>query len=103
MYQFVHSAGRWSETAPASGLTAAQAALGLIAIAAASLLLEQRPRAQSRAHVLDPPRGAFLIFATRHRPVQGSRGYYRATMRHGVATVLSGQRTTLGVIFHDAA
>jgi uncharacterized protein len=67
------------------------------------VLLEQRPRAQSRAHVIDLQRGAFLIFATRHRPVQGTRGYYRANMRHGVATVLSGRRTTLGVIFHDAA
>ena len=67
------------------------------------VLLEQRPRAQSRAHVIELRRGAFLIFATRHRPVHGTRGYYRANMRHGVATVLSGQRTTLGVIFHDAA
>jgi hypothetical protein len=67
------------------------------------VLLEQRPRAQSRAHVVELQRGAFVIFATRHRPVQGSRGYYRANMRHGVATVTSGQRTTLGVIFHDAA
>ncbi len=66
------------------------------------VLLEQRPRAQSRAHVIDLERGAFLIFATRHRPVQGTRGYYRANMRHGVATVLAGRRTTLGVIFHDA-
>ena len=67
------------------------------------VLLEQRPRAQSRAHVIDLQRGAFLIFPTRHRPVQGTRGFYRATMRHGVATVRSGRRTTLGVIFHDAA
>jgi uncharacterized protein len=67
------------------------------------VLLEQRPRAQSRAHVLDLQRGSFLLFPTRHWPVQGTRGYYRANMRHGVATVLSGQRTTLGVIFHDAA
>jgi hypothetical protein len=67
------------------------------------VLLEQRPRAQSRAHVIDLERGAFLVFPTRHRPVRGSRGYYRANMRHGVATVRSGQRTTLGVIFHDAA
>jgi uncharacterized protein len=67
------------------------------------VLLEQRPRAQSRAHVVDLQRGAFLIFPTRHRPVQGTRGHYRATMRHGVATVHSGRRTTLGVIFHDAA
>jgi hypothetical protein len=67
------------------------------------VLLEQRPRAQSRAHVIELQRGGFLIFATRHRPVQGTRGYYRANMRHGVATVRSGQRTTLGVIFHDAS
>ena len=68
------------------------------------VLLEQRPRAQSRAHVDRPASAAaFLLFPTRHRPVEGTRGYYRATMRHGVATVRSGQRTTLGVIFHDAA
>jgi hypothetical protein len=67
------------------------------------VLLEQRPRAQSRAHVIDLRRGAFLLFPTRHRPVLGNRGYYRANMRHGVATVHSGQRTTLGIIFHDAA
>ena len=67
------------------------------------VLLEQRPRAQSRAHVIDLARGAFLIFPTRQRPVEGTRGFYRATMRHGVATVRSGRRTTLGVIFHDAA
>jgi hypothetical protein len=67
------------------------------------VVLEQRPRAQSRAHVVDLQRGAFLIFPTRHRPVLGTRGYYRANMRHGVATVHSGQRTTLGIIFHDAA
>ena len=67
------------------------------------VLLEQRPRAQSRAHVIDLQRGAFLIFPTRHRPVLGTRGHYRANMRHGVATVREGRRTTLGVIFHDAA
>lgn len=67
------------------------------------VLLEQRPRAQSRAHVIDLERGGFLLFPTRHRPVLGTRGYYRANMRHGVATIRSGQRTTLGIIFHDAA
>jgi uncharacterized protein len=67
------------------------------------VLLEQRPRAQSRAHVVGLEQGAFLVFATRHRPVLGTRGHYRSAMRHGVATVHSGQRTTLGVIFHDAA
>jgi hypothetical protein len=66
------------------------------------LLVEQRPRAQSRGEVLAPEQGEILIFATRHRPVEGHRGYYRVTMRHGVSTVCSGSRFTLGVIFHDA-
>jgi hypothetical protein len=66
------------------------------------LLMEQRPRAQSRGEVLAPGQGELVIFATRHRPVQGSRGYYRVNMRHGVSTVHSGSRVTLGVIFHDA-
>ena len=66
------------------------------------LLVEQRPRAQSRGEVLHPDQGAIVIFATRHRPVQGSRSYYRVTVRHGVSTVHSGSRFTLGVIFHDA-
>ena len=66
------------------------------------LLVEQRPRAQSRGESLAPQQGEIIIFATRHRPVQGSRGYYRVNMRHGVSTVRSGSRFTLGVIFHDA-
>ena len=66
------------------------------------LLIEQRPRAQSRGEVLAPNQGDIVIFATRHRPVEGSRGYYRVNMRHGVSTVRSGSRFTLGVIFHDA-
>ena len=66
------------------------------------LLVEQRPRMQSRGEVLAPEQGEILFFATRHRPVQGSRGYYRVNMRHGVSTVHSGSRFTLGVIFHDA-
>jgi hypothetical protein len=66
------------------------------------VLLEQRPRAQSRAHVLNPPRGAFVIFPTRERPELGKRGYYKVGMRHGVSTVTAGSRTALGVIFHDA-
>jgi hypothetical protein len=67
------------------------------------VLLEQRPRAQSRAHVLDPPQGAFVIFPTRERPNEGKRGYHRVGLRHGVSTITSGSRTALGVIFHDAA
>jgi hypothetical protein len=66
------------------------------------VLLEQRPRAQSRAHVLQPPRGAFVIFPTRHRPNAGKSGYHRVGLRHGVSTVTRGSRTALGVIFHDA-
>ncbi len=52
--------------------------------------------------MIDLEPGAFLLFPTRHRPVRGSRGYYRAAMRHGVATVRAGERVTLGIIFHDA-
>ena len=66
------------------------------------VLVEQRPRAQSRAHVLQPPRGAFVIFPTQQRPQEGKRGYHKVGMRHGVSTVTRGQRTALGVIFHDA-
>jgi uncharacterized protein len=66
------------------------------------VLLEQRPRAQSRAHVFKPPRGAFVIFPTRERPNLGRNGYHRVGMRHGVATITRGQRTALGIIFHDA-
>jgi uncharacterized protein len=66
------------------------------------VLLENRPRAQSRAHVLRPPKGAFVIFPTRERPELGKRGYYKVGLRHGVSTVTAGRRTALGVIFHDA-
>ncbi|MGH2941257.1 MAG: 2OG-Fe(II) oxygenase [Solirubrobacteraceae bacterium] len=66
------------------------------------VLLEQRPRAQSRAHVVQPPRGAFVIFPTRHRPNAGRSGYHKIALRHGVSTVTRGSRTALGVIFHDA-
>jgi hypothetical protein len=66
------------------------------------VLMEQRPRAQSRAHVLVPPRGAFVMFPTRERPNEGKRGYHRVGLRHGVSTVTAGSRTALGIIFHDA-
>lgn len=67
------------------------------------VLLEQRPRAQSRAHVVEPPRGAFVIFPTQERPQRGARGYYKVGLRHGVSTITRGSRTALGIIFHDAA
>jgi hypothetical protein len=66
------------------------------------VLVEQRPRAQSRAHVIAPEQGAFVIFPTRERPQAGARGHYRVGLRHGVSTVTRGERTALGIIFHDA-
>lgn len=66
------------------------------------ILSEQRPRRQSRVEVLAPDRGDAVIFSVHHRPIRGARGYYRAKMRHGVSTVRSGRRYTLGIIFHDA-
>jgi len=66
------------------------------------LLVEQRPRAQSAGHVVPLQQGEAVIFATRYRPARGARGWYRAQLRHGVSEVRSGERYTLGVIFHDA-
>jgi hypothetical protein len=66
------------------------------------LLVEQRPRAQSRGEAIGLDRGETVIFTTSERPVRGARGYYRAAMRHGVSRLLTGSRYTLGVIFHDA-
>jgi uncharacterized protein len=67
------------------------------------LLVEQRPRMQSKGEVVPLEQGDAVVFAVNHRPVAGSRGFYRATMRHGVSRLRSGERFTLGVIFHDAA
>jgi len=66
------------------------------------VLTEQIPRAQSKAQVIQPDRGDAVIFTTNFRPVMGSRGYYRATVKHGVSEVKSGERYALGIIFHDA-
>jgi hypothetical protein len=67
------------------------------------LLAEQRPRRQSRATVVPLEQGDAVVFAVSERPVQGSRGVYRSRMKHGVSTIRSGERFTLGLIFHDAA
>lgn len=67
------------------------------------VLVEQRPRAQSRAAVVPLAQGEAVVFPVHHRPVSGTRGPYRVTMRHGVSRVLRGVRQTLGIIFHDAA
>lgn len=66
------------------------------------LLAEQRPRRQSRATVVPLGQGDAVAFAVSERPVRGSRGWYRTRMKHGVSTVRSGERFTLGLIFHDA-
>ncbi len=67
------------------------------------VITEQRPRLQSRVEVVPLTRGDAVVFAVNHRPVQGVRGSYRVTLRHGVSQVRGGHRHTLGVIFHDAA
>jgi hypothetical protein len=67
------------------------------------ILTEQRPRRQSRVQVVPLQQGDAVIFPVRDRPVRGTRGFYRAQHRHGVSQLRSGQRHTLGLIFHDAA
>lgn len=66
------------------------------------VFVEQLPRAQSRAEVITINQGDAIIFTTNFRPVKGTKGYYRARMRHGVSPVKSGLRYTMGLIFHDA-
>jgi hypothetical protein len=65
------------------------------------VLTEQRPRRQSRAEVVALALGEAVIFPVRHRPVEGTRGTYRVNLRHGVSRLRSGNRYTLGIIFHD--
>lgn len=66
------------------------------------VIVEQQPRAQSKAEVIVAQQGQILLFATRYRPVKGSRGFYRVNMRHGVSRLKRGVRFTLGVIYHDS-
>jgi uncharacterized protein len=66
------------------------------------LLVEQRPRAQSLGQVVGLNQGEAVVITTRYRPVKGSRGHYRTNFRHGVSPVQSGERYTLGIVFHDA-
>ncbi len=67
------------------------------------VLTEQRPRMQSRPSVVPLRRGDAVVFAVNQRPVQGTRGFYRTVLRHGVSMLRSGHRHTVGIIFHDAA
>lgn len=66
------------------------------------VLTQQTPRAQSKAIVLKPNKGDMLVFTTNFRPIKGSKGYFRVNMKHGVSEIHSGERHTLGIIFHDA-
>ena len=66
------------------------------------VLTEQRPRMQSRPEVVALSQGDAVAFAVHVRPVQGTRGFYRVNLRHGVSRIRSGHRHTLGVVFHDA-
>jgi hypothetical protein len=66
------------------------------------VLVQQTPRAQSKAIVLRPKKGDVLLFTTSFRPVKGTKGYYQVNMKHGVSELHSGERHTLGIIFHDA-
>lgn len=66
------------------------------------VLTEQRPRMQSRATVVPLRQGDAVVFAVNQRPMRGTRGDYRVTLRHGVSPVRTGRRHTLGLIFHDA-
>jgi len=66
------------------------------------LLSEQRPRMQSRAMVVPLGQGDAVVFPVRYRPIQGSRGVYRVTLKHGLSQIRAGERFTLGLIFHDA-
>jgi hypothetical protein len=67
------------------------------------VLTEQRPRMQSRPEVVPLGQGDAVVFPVNHRPIQGPRGVSRAAMRHGVSRLRTGERLTLGIIFHDAA
>ncbi|HEY7535956.1 MAG TPA: 2OG-Fe(II) oxygenase, partial [Thermodesulfobacteriota bacterium] len=66
------------------------------------VLTEQRPRMQSRVEVVPLQQGMGVIFPVHHRPVRGIRGTYRVNMRHGVSRIRTGERFTMGIIFHDA-
>jgi hypothetical protein len=66
------------------------------------MLVEQQPRAQSTGRVIPLEQGEAVVITTRYRPVRGARGFYRTNVRHGVSPLRSGERFTLGIVFHDA-
>ncbi|MEN0055834.1 MAG: 2OG-Fe(II) oxygenase [Mucilaginibacter sp.] len=66
------------------------------------ILMEQKPREQSRVRVVQPAKGDMLLFTTSYRPAKGSKGYHRVNMKHGVGELMAGKRRSMGIIFHDA-
>lgn len=66
------------------------------------VLVEQRPRMQSKVRVVPLSEGQMVVFAVNHRPVRGKQGFYRVSLKHGVSQILSGRRFCMGIIFHDA-
>lgn len=66
------------------------------------ILIEQKPREQSRVMVLKPAKGDMLLFTTSYRPAKGSKGYHRVNMKHGIGEITEGKRRSMGIIFHDA-
>ncbi|WP_184549549.1 2OG-Fe(II) oxygenase [Mucilaginibacter sp. FT3.2] len=66
------------------------------------ILLEQKPREQSRVIVLKPGKGDMVLFTTSYRPVKGSKGYHKVNMKHGIGEITNGHRRSMGIIFHDA-
>ena len=66
------------------------------------ILMEQKPREQSRAIVLKPGKGDMVLFTTSFRPAKGSKGYHRVNMKHGISEITKGRRRSMGIIFHDA-
>ena len=66
------------------------------------ILMEQKPREQSRAMVLKPGKGDMILFTTSYRPAKGGKGYHRVNMKHGIAEITNGRRHSMGIIFHDA-
>lgn len=66
------------------------------------VLLEQKPREQSRAIVLKPAEGDMVLFTTSYRPAKGAKGYHKVNMKHGISEITDGHRRSMGIIFHDA-
>lgn len=65
------------------------------------VMTENAP-AQQRADVVPLRQGDGVVFTVNQRPVEAKRSTRRVAMRHGVSRVRSGNRHTIGLIFHDS-